>query len=90
MILRYHTLLEKYISESGLSLRKIACLCNKKGLEINHSYISKLKRNVMPPASDKVNKILAEVLGGDTEALIVAAYREKIPASILKKLAVGE
>lgn len=88
--MRYHALLEKYISESGLSLRKIAGLCNKKGLGINYSYISKLKNNALPPASDKVNKILAEVLGGNPEELIVAAYREKIPANILKKLAVGE
>lgn len=84
--MKYHRILEKYISDSGLSLREIARQCLEKGLDIDHSYISKLKRNVMPPASDKVNKVLAEVLGSDPEALVDAAYREKIPANVLKRL----
>lgn len=86
---RYHDLLDKYISDSRLSLREIARRCHKKGLGIDHSYISKLKRNVMPPASDKVNEILANVLGADPDALLIAAYREKIPANIVEKLATG-
>lgn len=85
--IKYHRLLDQYISDSGLSLREIARQCFERGLEIDHSYISKLRRGVMPPASDKVNRVLATVLGGDPDALILAAYQEKIPPSVLKKLA---
>ena len=84
--MKYPKLLDKYITDSGLSLRKIASKCHEEGLEIDHSYISKLRRGAMPPASDKVNKVLAKVLNGDSEVLAVSAYREKIPANVLEKL----
>lgn len=78
--IRYHEMLDDYVSRSGQSLREIARCCSCRGVAVTPSYICKLRRGSLPPASDRINAVLSEVLGGDTEALLVSAYREKTPA----------
>jgi repressor LexA len=87
--MKYHELLTSCIAKSGISLREIARRCGEKGLKVDYSYISKLKHNAMPPASDKVNEILANVLDADPDLLILAAYRSRIPGKVLKMLSTG-
>jgi len=87
--LKYHEILSELIKKSGKNLKNIANECQGRGIRVDASYISKLQTAKKPPASDRLNRILAEVLGGDPEALVVAAYREKIPTEILEKLATG-
>lgn len=82
----YAKLLTDYIERSELSLRRIAELCNKKGFSIDHSYISKLKNGKMPPPSEELSRVLAEVLGGDPEILVIEGYKEKAPEEIRKLL----
>lgn len=82
----YAKLLSAYIEKSELSLRRIAELCNKKGFSIDHSYISKLKNGKMPPPSEELSRVLAEVLGGDPETLVIEGYIEKAPEEIKKLL----
>lgn len=77
------------IKTSGKNLREIANKCRLHGVTVDASYLSKLQTGKKPPASDKLNKVFAIVLNGDYEALTIAAYREKIPANVLKKLATG-
>ena len=83
----YKEILKEAISNSGKSLNLITKECYVKGLNISSSYLSRLQNGKMPPASDKANKIVAEVINIDADKLILAAYREKIPPEILKKLA---
>lgn len=82
----YADLLSKYIEESKLSLGELSLRLKNKGISADRSYISKLKNGAKPPASEEINKALAEVTGGDMEELITAAYLEKAPENIKKLL----
>jgi repressor LexA len=78
----YSELLSEYIKRSAYSLRKVAELCNEKGFSIDHSYISKLRNGKKPPPSEELSRVLAEVLNGDPETLVVEGYKEKAPEEI--------
>ncbi|AIQ17040.1 hypothetical protein H70357_10495 [Paenibacillus sp. FSL H7-0357] len=83
---RYTKLLRKLIHDSNLSLSQISKLLQQKGLKTEKSYLSKLQNGKLSPASDQMNKALAEVLSSDPVELMAAAYREKIPPEVLKRL----
>ncbi|MED4353631.1 helix-turn-helix transcriptional regulator [Schinkia azotoformans] len=82
----YSELLTEYIENSGLSYAEIVLRVSKKGINIHKSYISKLKNGTKPPATDDLNRAIAEVTGGDPEELIVAAYLEKAPEEVKDRL----
>ncbi|WP_052091949.1 helix-turn-helix domain-containing protein [Paenibacillus sp. FSL H7-0357] len=84
--MKYSELLSKYIEESGLSLGEIAIRLSNKNIKIDRSYISKLKNGNKPPASEDVTRALAEVTGGDTDALLLAGHIEKAPEEIKEGL----
>lgn len=88
--MNYQELLNTAVKDSGWSMREIAKRCTKNGLNISQSYLSQLCKGDAPPASDKVNRMLGNVLSVvtsiDPDDLIIAAYREKIPPDILEKL----
>jgi transcriptional regulator with XRE-family HTH domain len=87
----YHELLKKAVGESGWSMREISRRCKEKGVGLSQGYLSQLCRKEVPPASDKANTALGEVLSLVTdlkpEELIVASYREKIPSDVLEVIA---
>lgn len=82
-------MLSLLIKKSGKNLREIANECQLHGVTVDASYLSKLQTGKKPPASDKLNEVLAKVLNGDFETFTIAAYCEKIPANVLKRLATG-
>jgi hypothetical protein len=82
MILSYSVLLNKYIKESGQSLTVISQQLQHKGISVDRSYLSKLKTGAKPPASQELSKAIAEVTGGDPEALVFAGYFEKAPEEL--------
>lgn len=82
----YIEILRKSINASDLSLSQIARRLEKKGVNIDKSYLSKLQNGKIAPAGEKINDAIAEVLGIDKLELKVAAYREKIPQDVLEKL----
>ncbi|WP_407270003.1 hypothetical protein [Radiobacillus sp. PE A8.2] len=88
--MNYHEMLKLAIKESGWSMREIARRCTEDGVNLSQPYLSKLCTGEIPPASDKVNKILGKILSVVSDIskddLLVAAYVEKIPADVLKKL----
>lgn len=88
--MEYSQLLSSYIEKSKLSLGEIAIKLQAKGIKIDRSYISKLKTGSRPGASEEVTRALAEVTGGDPEALIRAAYIEKAPAEMKDSLREAE
>lgn len=92
--MNYANLVDEYIKKSGLSLAAIAEKLQKdKGIKIDRSYISKLRNNPKYPATDEINRALAEVTGGDPEKLVMAAYIERAPEEVktsLKKVSIYE
>lgn len=82
--MRYKDLLKEYIKQSRLTLDEISAKLNKYGLTASKQYLSKLQNGKTPPASEKLNKALAEITGGDSNKLIWAGYIEKAPEDIKK------
>lgn len=84
--LSYSQMVKESISLTELSLSQISEKLREYGINSDKGYLSKLQTNSKPPASDKFNEALAMVLGIDPIELKVAAYREKIPPEVLKRL----
>ncbi|UFJ39879.1 hypothetical protein LOK74_17755 [Brevibacillus humidisoli] len=84
--MNYYQLLKHYIEQSGLSHREISRQCKARGTPVSQAYISQIVKRDVPPASDEVNRVIATVTGGDPEALIIAAYKEKAPVQIRELL----
>ncbi|MCY9530532.1 hypothetical protein M5X04_14515 [Paenibacillus alvei] len=90
--MRYANILYDAIASSNMTYQQIADKCTRKGTKITKSYISKLCTGKLPPASDAVNKVLAEVLSpssGLYVQLAVAKYKEIVPNDVLEALAAG-
>ena len=83
---QYKDLLSCYIRKSGLSLRQIARRCRDRGQHIDSSYISKLQNGHLPPPSEDVSRVLADVLGGNSDVFVYLGYIAKAPAIIRQKL----
>lgn len=80
--MNYANLLRSYIKESRLTLDEISEKLEGFGIKATKPYLSKLQNGKTPPASDKLNKALAEITGGDVQKLIWAAFIEKAPEEI--------
>jgi len=76
------------IKESNLTHKEISEKCKLIGVNLNPSYISKLKTGKQPPASDEINKAIATVCGYEyqIENLLFEAYLEKAPDFIKELL----
>lgn len=87
MVKSYSEILSDAVTESGLKLNKIAEMIGQiTGKRPTNEYLSRLQNGKTPPAGDKLNEAIAEVLQIDVVELKAAAYREKIPAEVLEKL----
>ncbi|OPA77443.1 hypothetical protein BVG16_13370 [Paenibacillus selenitireducens] len=85
--MNYPALVDEYIKKSGLSLAEITKRMHElKGIKIDRSYISKLRKDPKYPASEEINRALAEITGGDVEALVMAGYLEKAPEKIKESI----
>lgn len=82
----YAELLKKYIKESRYTLEEISGLLLQKGLSASREHLSRLQNGKVPPASDEINKAIADITGGDAEELIWCAYIEKAPEEVKNKL----
>ncbi len=88
--MKYAEILKKAISDSGFSLSQLAEKMNESSsVSIHKSYLSKLQNSQIPPAGDRLNEVLAEVLGIDKVELQTAAYKEKLPKYVLERLSKG-
>lgn len=69
--MNYPELIDSYINQSGMSLAEIAeRMKNEKGVKVDRTYISKLRKNPKYAASEEINYALAEVTGGDPNRLV--------------------
>jgi len=81
--MNYGQLLDKAISESGLSLREIEKRCKDLGINITPSYISQLKNGKLPPPRPEITAALVDVLHArDESQLIFQGYFDKAPSVI--------
>ncbi|WP_416825506.1 S24 family peptidase [Ectobacillus polymachus] len=80
----YYQRLNKMIEDSKLTLKEIADRCEEFGVKINPSYISKLRSNKQPPASDEVNKAIAMACDFKEfiDDFLFESYMEKAPEEI--------
>lgn len=83
---RYSEILASAVKQSGWSLAEIALRCERHGVHIERTYLSKLCTGKKPPASDRINQALATVLSPMSsityEHLRLAAYKEAIPEDV--------
>ncbi|OME23385.1 LexA family transcriptional regulator [Paenibacillus odorifer] len=84
--MRYQEILGELVLKSGLSHREISRRAEERGTKVSQAYISQLIKGVVPPPSEEVTRVLAEVLNGDADSLIMAAYYDKAPEQIKEKL----
>ncbi|WP_138756455.1 XRE family transcriptional regulator [Paenibacillus sinopodophylli] len=84
--MKYSELLKNSIKKEKLTLNEISEQLENLGRKTNKIYISKLQNGKLPPASDNLNDVLAKILNIDPIELMTAAYREKIPPDVLKRL----
>ncbi len=86
----YQKRLQQAAIESGLTHRKLCAKCADVGVNISQGYLGMLMRGECGPASDKINKVLEQVLvpisSLKVDELYLLAYKEKIPAEALEKL----
>lgn len=88
--MNYSDLLKSYIKKSRLTLDEISEELNKKGLSASRQYLSRLQNGKNSPASEELSRAIAEITGGDPGELIVAAYLEKAPEEVKKRIHVDE
>jgi transcriptional regulator with XRE-family HTH domain len=82
----YKDLLAQYTKESGLTLRQIANECEKMGVMIDPSTISRIQTGRMPPPSEEISKAIAIICKQDPQKLIMEGYIDKAPEPIQKLL----
>jgi len=80
--MHYAELLKDYIKKSGYTLDEISEKLQDKGLTATKQYLSRLQNGKNPPASEELNKALAEVTGGSPDTLIMIGYLEKAPEPV--------
>lgn len=83
--LTYAELLKQYIKESRYTLEEISKLLLERGLSASREHLSRLRNGKVPPASDELNKALAEITGGDPDKLLLFAHAEKAPLEFKDK-----
>lgn len=80
-------MVKESIQSSGLKLEKLSELIYEKtGSKPTINYLSRIQNGKVPPAGEKLNDALSEILGIDPLELKVAAYIEKIPKDVLEHL----
>ncbi|MGP9039776.1 LexA family protein [Cytobacillus kochii] len=71
--MNYSELIDSYIRNSEMSLAEIAeKMRSEKGVKVDRTYISKLRKNPKYAASEEINRAFAEVTGGDVNKLVWA------------------
>lgn len=82
----YAKMLKTALNKSELSMTEIANRLSVNGRNIHASYIGKLASDKREPASDEVNRSLAEFLHLDELEFRTLAWLEKIPSDILERI----
>lgn len=82
----YHKLLRKIVADSGYSSKQIIDECNNRGKKIDKAYLSKLLNNKIPPPSEEVSRVIANVCNVDERLLVLEGYIDKAPKEVIEAL----
>lgn len=82
--MNYATMLQNAISLKNLSLSKLCFQLARKDIWIDRAILSKIQNGKLPPAKDRVNIVLAEILEIDGTKLRLAAARETIDPGLFE------
>lgn len=83
---KYSNMLMDAVAKSGLTYGQIIQKCSSKGVKFSAPYLSKLCNGLEKPATDRINKALAEVLGISFKELTKAKYRETLEPDVYELL----
>lgn len=78
----YHKVLRDVIFNSGYTSKYIVEECNKLGVKIDKSYMSKLVNNKLPAPSEEVSRAISKVCNVDERKLVLEGYIDKAPEEI--------
>lgn len=78
----YSKLLRNVVADTGYSAKQIIDECNKRGRKIDKAYLSKLLNNKIPPPSEEVSRLLANICNVDERLLVLEGYIDKAPKEI--------
>ena len=81
-MVEYKDLFRQYIKDSGLSLSQIADKLSEYGIGVGKAYLSQLQNGKKAPASDELNRAVAEITGKDANPLLAAAFVAKAPPEL--------
>ncbi|MBT2601247.1 MULTISPECIES: helix-turn-helix transcriptional regulator [unclassified Oceanobacillus] len=85
--MRYSEMIRTAINNSGMKLETISELVDLKiGTKPSIYYLSRIQNGKVPPAGEKLNIALSQILNIDYTDLRLAAYKEKIPNDVLEQL----
>lgn len=91
--MKYSNMLFDGVVQSGWTYAQIIHKCSLHGVSFSKSYLSKIATGALPPPSDEINKVLAEVLGPVSSLtyskLAIAKYKEIIPQDVLEAISSG-
>ncbi len=76
-------MLKNAIEHKGLSLQQLCFQLAKRDFWVDKSVLSKLQNGKIPPADDKINTVLAEILEIDAKQFRLAAINERLPSDLL-------
>jgi hypothetical protein len=78
----YSKLLMKVVAESGKTSKEIIDECNKRGRNIDKAYMSKLLNDKVPPPSEEISRMIADICEFDEKKLVLEGYIDKAPKEI--------
>ncbi len=80
--MNYSETLADYLKKCGLSHREVSRRCKELGTPVSQAYISQLAKGDVPPPSEEVTRILAQVLDCEADKLIWLGYIDKAPEAV--------
>lgn len=86
-MMNYTEMLNKIISESGMSQKEICDKCEEYGEKVTTSYLSGLKTNQGKMAGEEISRAIAKACNTKySEILVVQAYLDKCPQYLMEFL----
>lgn len=83
--MNYTEMLNKLITESGLSQKEICDKCKEQGEDVTTTYLSVLKNTDGKMASENISRAIAKACNTKySEILVVQAYLDKAPRYIIE------
>lgn len=82
LITDYPKLLKQYIKNSHMRLDELSEKLEERGLSASYHYLSKLQNGKVPPASEALNRAIADITKGDPDRLILSSYIQKAPKEV--------